>query len=439
MTTRRSMTDPEDEGWAAEDTTRVAAAEEERLLTAQVRFKRVTRKADRLLDEQEAAGRTLRVTPASAFPIEAVRWGWANRMPVGELTLVPGREGVGKSTFFAWLAARLTRGELPGAWYGQPRAVLYSATEDSWRHTLAPRLLAAGADMDMVFRLDVVTADGSVGKLSLPLDCRHLPTLAVDTRAVALLCDPMISLVSDNVNTFKAQELRRALEPLKAAAEEAALMVAGLIHFNKVKDTDILSMISGSRAWSEVARAVVAIARDKDAERYTCVVSQVKNNLGRTDIPHLSYTINTTVLVDRHGGDVPIGTLEWTGESDRGAEDLLSDRVQRNNSGELVQNVTAFVVERFVATGAPVTAGEVIARFPDEKSDLLRKTLQRCVERTMLRRPAHGLYAPGTAQEVCSTPGCANFAEHGHPVCKPCREELDAEDRRTRHVQDPLM
>ena len=49
--------------------------------------------------------------------------------------MLGGREGVGKTICAYTLAASLTCGRLRGAFTGEPRAVIVSATEDSWEHT----------------------------------------------------------------------------------------------------------------------------------------------------------------------------------------------------------------------------------------------------------------------------------------------------------------
>jgi hypothetical protein len=46
----------------------------------------------------------------------------------------------------------ITRGTLPGEFYGEPKSVLVAAAEDSWSQTIVPRLIAADADLDRVFR-----------------------------------------------------------------------------------------------------------------------------------------------------------------------------------------------------------------------------------------------------------------------------------------------
>jgi hypothetical protein len=86
-----------------------------------------------------------------------VRWLWEGRLPLGELALSPGRGGIGKSTFHAWLAAQITNGLLPGEYMGTPRAVVVMTTEDSWARTVIPRLMVAGANLKLVYRVDVMT------------------------------------------------------------------------------------------------------------------------------------------------------------------------------------------------------------------------------------------------------------------------------------------
>jgi hypothetical protein len=94
-------------------------------------------------------GRRIRLTWADTITPEPVTWAWldhgAGRLPIGCLALAAGREGTGKSSFGIWLAARVTTGKLPGALFGTPRKVLYAAVEDSWKHTIVPRLIAAGS------------------------------------------------------------------------------------------------------------------------------------------------------------------------------------------------------------------------------------------------------------------------------------------------------
>ncbi|RZU51531.1 AAA domain-containing protein [Krasilnikovia cinnamomea] len=282
-------------------------------------------------DAGDGSSRRLLLTPASEIRMRPVRWTWTDRVPAGALTVIPGREGIGKSLTLAWLTAQITRGTLPGIWHGTPRAVIYAATEDSWSHTIGPRLYAAGADLTMVYRVDV-QHDGGFDALTLPRDCRAL-AVEIERLGVALLAaDPLLSLIHASIDTHRDRDLRTALEPLVNMADRTGCAVVGLAHFNKSASADALNLITGSRAFSAVARAVIAIARDDEAGDGSCVMSQAKNNLGRLDLPSLRYLVES-VEIPTEEGPAYVGKLTITGESDRSVADILGDNASDGDGG----------------------------------------------------------------------------------------------------------
>jgi RecA/RadA recombinase len=102
--------------------------------------------------QQQDNGRRLQATKASDMAMTATRWLWEDEhgcwTPMGALIGLGGREGVGKSTVCAHLAAQATRGVLSGDFYGTPKGAVIVSTEDDWSATIKPRLVAAGADLD---------------------------------------------------------------------------------------------------------------------------------------------------------------------------------------------------------------------------------------------------------------------------------------------------
>lgn len=292
-------------------------------------------------DTDRAPVRAVRLTAASGIPRRKAVWLWQDRIPASSITLMSGREGIGKSLALAWLSARITRGQLPGIHHGQPRAVIYAATEDSWSHTIGPRLDAAGADLDRVFCADVLSGE-SVTSLTLPLDITALFTEADRRGAVLLACDPLLSLLDGRLDANKEQQLRRALEPLKTAAEMSGCTVVGLAHFNKSGGTDPMNLIIGARAWGGVARAGLSLAQDPADDDGGHVMSLDKCNVGPKwpDIPGLRYVIRTKE-VDTIDGPSEVGALEFTGETPRGVREILAetsadpaDRAERDEAAE---------------------------------------------------------------------------------------------------------
>lgn len=279
------------------------------------------------------AKRTVTYTRASAIKPRPVHWLWSDRIALGTLALLAGREGIGKSTIAYDLAARVTRGTLEGRNAGQPKSVAVVATEDSWEHTIVPRLMGANADLDRVLRVDVVTAEGNETGLSLPRDLLGLEHL-IQTEDVALvLLDPLMSRLGD-LDTHKDADVRQALEPLVAVANRTRTSMLGLIHLNKSSGADPLTLIMGSRAFAAVARAVLFAMKDNEDEskRY---LGQPKNNLGRTDLPTLGYSIEGVRVADTDEGPVYTGRVAWGEESSQSIRELLEA------SGEAAEANTA--------------------------------------------------------------------------------------------------
>lgn len=292
---------------------------------------------------QEGPKRRLKLTPASDIEPEPVIWAWERevgegRIPAGALTLAAGREGTGKSSFGIWLAAQVSRGLLPGSFYGKPRNVLYAAVEDSWSRTLVPRLIAAGADLDRVFRVDVEDVMHGETMISLPLDVRLMEAAIEEHDVAALIIDPLMSTLGTGTDAHRTQDVRQALEPLVRMAERTRALTLGIAHFNKAGGNDPSQLISGSGAFKDLARAVIVFARDRDNEQQ--VMQQVKNSLGRLlDMPSLSYQIESADVVTPKG-IANVGRLVFTGISERSVEETLSASGDGEEAGERAEAVT---------------------------------------------------------------------------------------------------
>ena len=276
--------------------------------------------------EQPAVARRAKITRASDIIIRPVVWAWAidgfGRMPCGALTLAAGREGTGKSSFAILIAAQITRGILPGAYFGTPRKVFYLAVEDSWSHTIAPRLAAAGADLELVYRFEVVNDTDDEVMLSLPADNNLLEAEMIAHNVALVIIDPLMSVLSERIDTHRTREVRFALDPLAKLADRTRSVVLGVCHFNKSSGTDAASLLSGSHAFRDVPRSIFGFARDDDDN--SRVMTQVKNSLGRDDLPSLSYTIETA-YIDTAEGLAETGRFGFTGESERTVADILRD------------------------------------------------------------------------------------------------------------------
>lgn len=275
--------------------------------------------------------RQVRLTPASQVRMRMCKWAWdtaapdahpskrEGRIPVGSLVIAAGRADLGKSQVACWLAAQVTRGVLPGAWRGRPRNVVYAASEDSWEMTLAPRLTAAGADLDRVFQVDVVDhLLTRATKLTVPKDVSGLERRIKENDVVMVVMDPMLSLIDDGIDDYRAKEVRAALEPLGAMADRTGAVMLAIAHFTKGSG-DPLHLIGGSAAFGQLIRAGLGFAEmetaadggELDEPRF--VMSTIKNNLGRKDLPSLEYRIESAPVAVMDG-ESWVSRVSFTGE-----------------------------------------------------------------------------------------------------------------------------
>lgn len=266
-----------------------------------------------------APARTYRVTTASTITPMVPKFLWADRVPVGTISIAAGRGGEGKSSFAIWMAAELSRGTLPGEFYGTPRDTLYVSGEDHWGYMMVPRLIAAGADLTRIHRLDVLTPTGDETTPSLPVDVALLKAAINDTRAVLIVIDPLLSSMSGD--TYKAADMRQALEPLKRVVEDAGATALGILHFSKSVGSHAGNAINGSTAFRDVARSVFLFARDLDSETRVC--SQDKNSYARDDLPSLEYMLEST-LVPIGDSHADVGRFVWLGESSQSVRDIMN-------------------------------------------------------------------------------------------------------------------
>lgn len=322
--------------------------------------------------------RKLALTPASAIRPRRVRWLWKDRIAYGTLALLAGREGLGKSTLGYKLAADVTNGTLEGEDWGTPRAVLVCAAEDSWEHTIVPRLIAAGANLTMVYRVEIETWDGMRLGLSLPRDWTEAETAAKETGAGLMVLDPLMSVIDAKLDTHRDREVRQALEPLAALADRARMAILGLIHHNKSGSTDALQLVMGSKAFAAVARSVHTCIPDPDDETETRkLFATSKNNLGRLDLPVLGFTITSHPVETEDDGLAWTGRLHWTGEVNVSMNDIMRSAAdpERGATAEASAWLTDYLTD-IGGTAAKVDiekAGRVAGHAP--------RTLQRARER----------------------------------------------------------
>jgi len=357
--------------------------------------------------------RRMILTPASEIPIRRTRWLWDTtpegqpptshgRIPMYSLTIAAGGAGIGKSQFAGWLAAHVTKGTLPGELNGKPRCVIYAATEDSWSQTIAPRLIAAGADMGRVFRVEVVDDGAKSARLTLPVDTSLLGRTAEEYGVALFVADPLLSMIDANINDYRAAEVRAALEPLVDAADRHAFTVLGLAHFTKNGAADPLLRIAGSGAFGQLIRALIAFARVEDETGDPeFVLSIEKNNLGREGLPSFKYSIQGCAVDTVDDGPSYVSRFVLGPESTTSVKEQMVNGMQPAGDQEAASEAADWLRE-FLTDFAGCETADVIkaaarkAGLSDSSVDRAKKKLGLKTKQTGFGKEKRSLWAlPG--------------------------------------------
>ncbi len=275
---------------------------------------------------------------ASTIVPAPVRWAYADRVPLGAVTLVAGREGVGKGVHVADDVARWTRGQLPGDLHGVPVDVAMMSIEDDPERVLVPRLTAAGADLDRCHLLSA-SLGGLESTIALPGDVGRLRACLRETGARVLVVDVPNAFMAGNYDAHKDHDVRQAVAgPLTLLAAALDLAVVLIVHLNRAPSTVVLDRIAGSLGLSRASRSVLAVVENPDAEGERLLVL-AKSNLGKLEVPSLRFRIEGTEVATPTGptsagrvvhlGEAPAITsrnaLQTADREDRTAVDEASE------------------------------------------------------------------------------------------------------------------
>lgn len=310
---------------------------------------------------------------------ERVEWLWSGYLARGKLHIVDGDPGLGKSSVTLDLAARVTTGKpWPDGQHGcTPAGVVLLSAEDGLGDTIRPRLDAAGAD---VARVVAVTAipyrDEESGQTyermpALPGDIRHI-RLAVETvGAAVLIVDPLMAYLGGDVNSHRDQDVRRALAPLAAMADELGVAVVLVRHNSKSAGNNAIYRGGGSIGIIGAARLAFTFGRDPGDEARV-IIACTKANITAIP-PSLAYRLCDSpeygcARIEWDDSPVNITAADLLHASQESAD----DRADRNDAADWIRSYLA-------DNGGEAEAVDVFKA--GDKAGFAKHTLQRARRR----------------------------------------------------------
>ena len=225
-----------------------------------------------------------------------VEWLWKDRIALGKLCLLAGNPGQGKSLITSYMASVVSRG---GNWPVEDKAspmgsVIFLSAEDDDADTLKPRLLAHGADIEMITTVNSVVERQMSMSFSLEKDVDLLEKRVKEIGDVAMIIIDPITAYLGNVDSNSNSGVRGLLEPLRMLVSQQNLAILLVAHLNKAQGTDAMMRVSGSTSWVAAVRTAYLVTPDKE-DKQRRMMLPIKNNLG-IDNTGFAYSISERQL-----------------------------------------------------------------------------------------------------------------------------------------------
>jgi hypothetical protein len=288
---------------------------------------------------------------ASELTLSPIDWLWPGQLAVGNLAILDGDPGIGKSMLTLDLAARITNGrDWPdGAAGAAPGNVIYLFEEDP-DNVVDERIRALGVDRG---RISLWPRDQLP---QFPTDIKLLEEDVRDFGAKLVIIDPIMAFLDRSVGVCNDVDVRRALRSLAGVAHRHHCTILMVRHLNKKPGHNALYRGSGSIAFVAVCRLAWLAGRDPRV-RSRCVLAQPKNNFAARH-KSLAYTLPE----DKAG-------IEWLGSCTVSADELGMRRRARPVRDRIIEFLQALLAD------GPKLASEVWTAV--QKEGFSQKTVER--------------------------------------------------------------
>jgi len=334
----------------------------------------------------------LRLVEAVDVTISRVRFLWANRIPLGAFTLIPGEEGVGKTTINTWITANVTRGTLPGELSGQPRHVIIIAPEDHREAVVVPRLKEAGADLKLVTFIDARIYGDTDHDIVIPRDLPEIAKVCRQRNTALVQVDSFVTTLPETMKSISYKDIATALKALGNFAETTNVAVLAPWHLNKTSGSDTALRMMDSRAFRTATRSILLAVGDPEKPNEVIVALDKANGASldtaavRFKIDTASYTVEE---IDQETGEVVYIAAtcsvakyirEEAGNGRDLARKLLTPAMERDNDPKTW-------LRQYITDHGPTMRDEVIEAA--EAAGFSERQMQRAAKALRIRYITH--------------------------------------------------
>jgi AAA domain/Bifunctional DNA primase/polymerase, N-terminal len=300
-----------------------------------------------------------------------VEWLWPSRIAKKKMNVVAGEGKQGKTQMvLAIAAATSVGGEWPdGSGRAEKGTVIILSAEDDPEDTLAPRLIALGANMSKIkiIKSDYIIRRKGKEPAINPIDFQRTPYWRALLRRFPdlqlFIADPVPSFLGRGVNDHKNAEIRSILTPFLDVVRDFNVAMIAITHLSKAVDPKrpASNRIIGSIAYANLARSIHFVAKSPDdpAKR---LFMMAENTSAANDLPAVVFELEPRQVTTNGGQvfDIWVPRFEIDTVQVDVNEVVNSDVKQRGRPPTKAANELAkWVLDYLRKAGAPVRKGDV--------------------------------------------------------------------------------
>jgi len=264
-----------------------------------------------------------------------IEWLWKPYIVKGNINIIQGDGGLGKSYLTTWLLSAISNGaKIPFSdnYFKIGTSILQNA-EDDPDATVLPRLILNGAD---VSKIGFFNEDNKTFNIK---QINRLEAKLKELKPQVCLIDPAQAYLG-NINMNSANEVREVLKPLKNLAQKYNCAIIIIMHLNKNSGAKATQRNMGSADFVASARSVIMITENPENTSERLFIPIKTNLMKENEKNTLSFKINDN------------GKIEWLENKGRvNADEVL-------NSFE-TQDVLQSVAKGFII--GSLSRGDILA------------------------------------------------------------------------------
>lgn len=222
-----------------------------------------------------------------------IKWLWKPYIVKGNINIIMGDGGLGKSYLITWLVSAISKGaKIPFSNnnFKKGTSILQNA-EDDPDTTILPRLMLNDVDVSKI---------GAFNEEKEFLEVQQITRLEDRIKKFnpeVVVLDPIQSFVGD-ININSQNEVKNALKPLKQLAQKYNCAIIMIMHLNKNNSAKASQRANGSTEFITSSRSAILITENPENTSERLFIPIKTNLMKENEKNTLSFKINDNGIIE---------------------------------------------------------------------------------------------------------------------------------------------